>query len=524
MSAHLTAITGTCGYVYITGTPFAGALSMYITSTGSPSGGENGNAYTADYSNGSPGGSLTVTVTWYSGLNQTGSVVGSESVSGTYGTSPPSAPGAPTGLTTTPNSTGVTLAWTAPSGGANVYGLYRDGAFLKNTTGTSTTDAVAGAHDYYVVGTNTSACGNSTGPTSNTVNSSVAPSAPALNLPASSSTFNSGGTQRFSWTASFPTFGDNQSAFDLRYSKDSGVTWTTISGAVPNQYTDIAGGTFTPGSYEWQVRTYNGQGQVGPWSTSSFFTAAIAPAGPTITYPIGGQSVQQVDSVSWSFAAQQGYQVRRVADDGSGDADTSTLYFDTGQIINAATRTLPLSFLVNNRVEHVQVRILANGLWSVWVDVTVDVSYTPPPTPDVVLTASDATASLTAAWTTDAPSGTEPPATNVDVYLNDGTTADGVLVASAQPINGAWTYWVPASGVDYSVQLVANADNGTSSRTGWIFGDEGAPDLLVELLPDGRTMRLSGTSVSIDGETLTVTADPPELTFPDADTMHVESS
>jgi hypothetical protein len=37
-------------------------------------------------------------------------------------------------------------------------------------------------------------------------------------------------------------------------------------------------------------------------------------------------------------------------------------------------------------------------------------------------------------------------------------------------------------------------------------------------------MRLSGTAVTVDGETLTVTADPPELPFPDADTMHVESS
>lgn len=212
------------------------------------------------------------------------------------------------------------------------------------------------------------------------------PNAPTLTGPATGVTLDGTATQRFSWTFSDSDPGDSQSAFDLRYSSDSGATWTTVSATSPNGFLDIAGGTLADGDYEWQVRTYDSLGVAGSWSASSFFTAATPSAGPTITAPTSGATVDTSPfTVAWSFPTQQGYQVRRVADI-AGSADTTTVFYDSGQVLDVNARSLDVAFETDGRYEHVQVRVKSGGLWSDWADVRVQVSYTAPPAPSLALT------------------------------------------------------------------------------------------------------------------------------------------
>lgn len=294
----------------------------------------------------------------------------------------------------------------------------------------------------------------------------VAPNAPTLTSMADGGSIDRPSVNRASHAFSDSGAGDSQSAFDLRYRTVGSPTWTTLNVVTPNQYYDFPANSLAAGDYERQVRTYDSLGLVGPYSTSGFFSAATAPAGPAITSPINGQDVQQLDSVTWSTPNQDAYQVRRVADSG-GSPDTGVVYFDTGAVADTTTRTLPLTFATNNRAEHVQVRVRDDGLWSAWVSVQVDVTYTPPPIPTIALVPEEATGSLLVEITNPAPGAGDPATSYNDIYIEDADGAGELRKATQVLPNTAWRYWTPRSGVDYvdRVRVVAVAPNGTTASS-----------------------------------------------------------
>lgn len=291
----------------------------------------------------------------------------------------------------------------------------------------------------------------------------VAPNAPTLNLPSNTATIDRTVTQRFTWTFSDPNVGDTQSAFDLRYSADSGTTWTTASGTTPNTYLDVAGGTLSAGSYQWQVRTYDSQGVVGPWSASSFFTAATPPTGPTITDPTNGASLPASSyAVTFSYPSLTAYRYT-VTDAGSG-----TVLIPTTTVTDSTSRTFTVTGLANGSTVNIALAVQSGGLWSADVVSTNPVSYSPPPTPTVWVGSDDTTATIEVDWATAAPVSPAPAAVTVDVYVSSdgGTTSE--RVAAGLPINGTWTYPWPASGVDYSFRVVAAASNGITAASRWV--------------------------------------------------------
>lgn len=223
----------------------------------------------------------------------------------------------------------------------------------------------------------------------------VAPNAPTPTYPTGGVSVERAAVQRLSWAFSDSDAGDSQSKFDLQWRVGAGA-WTTVTETTPNTFYDAPAATFPLGSVEWQVRTYDAQGVVGPWSASAFFTAASTPGLPAITAPLNGAVIATGDaSLTWSAPAQESYQVRRVADN-AGAADTATVYADTGEVVSNTARLAPLAFAVNNRYEHVQVRIKNSGLWSSWASVRVQVSFTPPLSPLLVAIAMDAAAAIQA--------------------------------------------------------------------------------------------------------------------------------
>ena len=98
----------------------------------------------------------------------------------------------------------------------------------------------------------------------------TAPNAPT-GLSPDGATINKNITQRFSWTFDDPDAGDAQSAYDLRYREVGDVTWIDVSGGA-TEFHDFAGGTFTAGDWEWQVRTTDNGGEVGPYSAVEAYT------------------------------------------------------------------------------------------------------------------------------------------------------------------------------------------------------------------------------------------------------------
>jgi hypothetical protein len=308
----------------------------------------------------------------------------------------------------------------------------------------------------------------------------TAPNAPLLVSPVGGVTIDRGVLQRFDWDFSDPDGGDSQSKYDLQYRAVGATTWTALTGTTPNTFHDFAAGTFAAGDYEWQVRTYDAAGLVGPYSASGFFTAATPPAGPTITDPVNGQTVGQTPyTVVWSYPTQEAYQLRTVADN-AGVADPTIVYTDTGIVESTTVRSRSVGFPVNNRNEHVQVRVRDAGLWSPYTSVRVLVSYTPPAVPTAVVLASNSAGAISVSITNPTPAAGEPSVAYNDVLRRQTAVGgDGIRIAANKAANGTHIDFTPASGVDYEYAVRAVADNGTASTSAWLAGTS-TPDNITD--------------------------------------------
>lgn len=219
-----------------------------------------------------------------------------------------------------------------------------------------------------------------------TIEHNKAPNAPPIVGPKNNVVLDRTQQQVFDWDFSDPDAGDSQSQYQRQYRVAGGTTWT-VEAAVTStatQRTDAAN-FWAAGDWEWQVRTADAQGVWGPFSASAFFTAADPPAAPSITDPANGATIaSESGQVVWSTPSQGSFQVRKVKDN-AGSPDATTIYYDSGEIVSTSARNHGLTFPVNDRTEHIQVRIKSSGLWSAWASVRVVVSYTPPAVPTFTL-------------------------------------------------------------------------------------------------------------------------------------------
>lgn len=292
---------------------------------------------------------------------------------------------------------------------------------------------------------------------------SLPPNAPALALPFDGSNVDATATVPFSWTDSTPPeTGDAVTGAQIQYRAVGDADWTqlaTIANAGGSYV--AAAGTFAVGAdIEWQVRSKGTlTANYGPWSVSYYFTPIAPPDPPTITAPTAGQSITTSPLVvNWNaVTGQQAWEVRRVGDT-AGAPNPATVYYDSGVNDNGLSgATIP--FDAATRTEHVEARVLVNGLWSNWADVSVAVAITPPTSPTIVAAPSSTTASITLTITN--PSGGVAVDHN-DIYRSSPAEAE-IRVATGLPANASWTDTTPANGIVYTYRGVAVAANGAAS-------------------------------------------------------------
>lgn len=292
------------------------------------------------------------------------------------------------------------------------------------------------------------------------------PNAPTLNAPTSGAYIAQDLANTFAWTHSDPE-GDLQSSADMQWRVGAGA-WTLISAmSSSNTQSHVFAATFwaaqVGSTVEWQMRTYDASGVVGPWSTSSFFNVATTPTAPTITTPTAGATiVAPTQTVNWTSTNQGAYEITRVRDN-AGTADPTTVYFDSGVTVSTALTT-SLAFPVNNRFEHIQFRYrdATSGLWSTTLDVRVDVVYVLPMVPTLVVTPHPTTANVTLAITNPTPTGGAPVTDHNDIWaiFPDGTT---VMIASGLTLNKTVTYEMPIAGTIFYV--IATAANTVAAQS-----------------------------------------------------------
>jgi hypothetical protein len=303
-----------------------------------------------------------------------------------------------------------------------------------------------------------------------TVQHNQAPTAPTGLTPSGGSIVDRTAAQVFGWTRNDPDAGDYQTKYELRYRLVGAGSWTTLAEVVSGTTSHtFAANFFAAGNYEWQVRLADQLGVWSPFSASAFFTAAVPPAAPGITAPVNGSTLASADGeVVWTAPDQSAFQARRVAD-AAGAADPNTVYYDSGTVVSAAARNHGLTFSVNNRWEHVQVRVRdSNNLWSTWSSVRVQVSYTPPAAPTLVASVT-AAGHVAVVVTHPAPSGGQPAIATHDVYrrrVGDGSP-EGVRVAAGVAPGATWVDALVGHRESYEYRAVAHGANGTSSTSAW---------------------------------------------------------
>lgn len=291
----------------------------------------------------------------------------------------------------------------------------------------------------------------------------AAPNAPALTSLTGGVSVDRATVNRASWTFSDADAGDTQSQFTLDY-KIGGVAQTPITQTTPNNFYDFPAGSLAAGAIEWGVTVKdNGSPALSsPRSASGFFTAANMPTGPTITAPTNGATVERYTTLTWSVPDQDEYQVKRTSVDGV------TEYYNSGELAQPAARSLALDFSVNSRSEKVWLRIKEDGLWTGWVSIIVNVSFSPPPVPEFEIQPDPEFARLLIPYGNPAPGVGEVATVSVNVWIDDGKGKGFERMGTELPPNSTFIYWDPVlNGRDYTpyVYVEAVAANGSISRS-----------------------------------------------------------
>ncbi len=143
------------------------------------------------------------------------------------------------------------------------------------------------------------------------------------------------------------------------------------------------------GQYAVRVRVYYD----GAWSSPlGPFVTRTAPVAPAITTPANGaQFVADAQTLNWTAALQEGYEVRILN-------NTGAVEWTSGDV-TSVVRTLGLSFPIQG-VKTVDIRVRYDGYWSSRTSITVD--RTAPPVPVITAPAngaSFATLLQTVNWT-----------------------------------------------------------------------------------------------------------------------------
>lgn len=286
-----------------------------------------------------------------------------------------------------------------------------------------------------------------------TIQHNRAPSAPTLLSPSGGVAVDRTDVVRLAWQHNDPD-ADQQSKFDLLWSSNAGASWATVTQSTTNQYKDFSADMFPAGQIIWKIRTYDQQDLSGPYSTQATFTASIPSSAPTITAPTGTVAFAR-PVVEWSSVDQVDYQIQVL------DSLSATVW-DSGDIIST-NKAVTIGFdLANGGVFTVRVRIKdSGGIWSDWAEVVINISYTPPQTP--TLTVSAGIGYIDVVPTNPTPEGLQPVVNFNDIYRRDTTVWE--RIATNVPVTTTYSDYAVASGQIYEYKVIALGVNGTIAES-----------------------------------------------------------
>lgn len=244
---------------------------------------------------------------------------------------------------------------------------------------------------------------------------------------------------------------DAQSKAEIRIREQGTLVWLeeqTVIGSQQETYALVDAG-IAPANVEWQVRTYDQQNLVSPWSNIGVFTVGFPTAEPVITTPLISVSTSR-PIIEWTSPAQVAYQIV-ITDVGN------VVLWDTGEITSTIkSRTSGVDF-INGATYRINVRTKdAGGIFSDYVQSEVITAYTPPA--KSIVTVFDGNGLISFNIEMPTPTGTQPSVTSHEVYKR----INNVWMRIATGVNTAFNDYHVRSGQEYEYYVKALGDNDTS--------------------------------------------------------------
>lgn len=290
------------------------------------------------------------------------------------------------------------------------------------------------------------------------------PAAPTLVDPGS---FSAAQTKRFTWTFADSNPRDAQSAYEAEIRNAA----TLVSAYAPGKVTGAAGqdqGFYLAPStlsnnatYEWRVRTHDGNDVVSPWSSWQGFATTTAGT-VTITTPAVDNATGLASprlGIEWTFTGtlpQREYRIRVIR------TDTGAQVFDSGYIYGPDVRAYQVSALLSDVEQRVEVLGEdTGGNVSNTAARLVTPSFSAPWPPTIVAQPNDDGSGIEVSVSNPVPTSDSdlPAAGRNDIYRSDTGTGLWVKIGETAP-NGTFTdYAASAGGVyDYRVGAVADGE------------------------------------------------------------------
>jgi hypothetical protein len=287
-----------------------------------------------------------------------------------------------------------------------------------------------------------------------TISHNKPPGAPTNLVPEGGAQRDRTQTTTFSWQHNDA---DGQSAYDFRWRLQGNELWNEsgkISTTSKNRV--IAANTFPQGPIEWQVRTYDQESLVGPWSATAIFSATEPSDAPVITDPVMNEIIPTSRiNVTWTAPEQEEYELQLV--------QGGTILWSETQVSNNRVVEIPYD-LINNTTYVIRLRTkLSAELWSAWAETTFNTSFTTPAEPIVELFEWHEEGAIDVRINNPVTGAVgEPNVIYNDIYRRIYGTDDPYMrIATGVSNNGVFRDYTPASGVTYQYYVRAWGDNTT---------------------------------------------------------------
>jgi hypothetical protein len=310
----------------------------------------------------------------------------------------------------------------------------------------------------------------------------VAPFAPTWVSPADNSYQNRDASLLLDWDFTDGDDGDSMSAYALSKSVDGAALeyWNAgtsawvgaeVKNPTANTFVTLASGWATVGeSVEYKAKTWDAGDAAGPYGLANTINAATATV-PVLDAPATSATITSSSAdISWTVAAQAAYQVRVLS---SADAEL----YSTGKITGAITE-ITLGYVFSDGATGLKVELTTWNAFDVpGVDTnTVAVSFTPPATPVLTVTAN-AAGYMSVAIADPTPAGSQPTVDTHDIFVRVAAGGrqvgerpvggDGIRISTeVVETNGTYPDHGAAGNTDFEYRTLAQA-GGATAYSAW---------------------------------------------------------